>query len=150
MLHTAEDRLPRGTLGERGSASLELVILAPALLLILSVIIFAGRVAIAGQSVQQAAEEAARTASLARSRGDANTTAAAAARDTLAQQGLECTAVTVNVDTSGFNAPIGQPATVTATVTCPVKVGDLMIPGLPGTRTVKATASSPIDEWRQR
>src|SRR3546814_8172222 len=60
--------------GERGSASLELVILAPALLLILSVIIFAGRVAIAGQSVQQAAEEAARTASLARSQGDADAT----------------------------------------------------------------------------
>lgn len=135
--------------GEQGSSALELVILAPAVLLIISVIILGGRVAIAGQSVQQAAEEAARTASLARTQSDANATAAQAARDTLDQQGLECTVVTVNVDTSGFGAPIGQPATVTATVTCPVRVSGLMIPGI-STRTVRATASSPIDQWRQR
>ena len=135
--------------GEQGSSALELVILAPAVLLIISVIILGGRVAIAGQSVQQAAEEAARTASLARTQSDANATAAQAARDTLDQQGLECTVVTVNVDTSGFGAPIGQPATGTATVTCPVRVSGLMIPGI-STRTVRATASSPIDQWRQR
>lgn len=135
---------------EQGSSALELVILAPAVLLIISVIILGGRVAIAGQAVQQAAEEAARTASLARTQSDANATAAQAARDTLDQQGLECTRVTINVDTSGFAAPIGQPATVTATVTCPVRVNGLMIPGVSGTRTVRATASSPIDQWRQR
>ena len=139
--------LPRD---QRGSSALELVILAPALLLILSVLVFVGRVAVAGQAVQQAAEEAARTASLARSKGHADSTASKTAQDTLTQQGLDCTVVTVKVDTGGFDAPIGQPATVTATVTCPVRVSDLMIPGIPGTRTVTATASSPIDQWRQR
>jgi hypothetical protein len=39
---------------------------------------------------------------------------------------------------------------VTATVTCKVEVADLAIPGLPGTRTITATASSPVDAYRER
>lgn len=135
---------------ERGSASLELVILAPMLLLFISVLIFGGRVALAGQAVQQAADEAARTASIARTQGEADQTAAQSARNTLDQQDLDCTSIKVAVDTSGFNAPIGQASSVRVTVTCPVRVGDLSIPGLPGTRTVTATAVSPIDTWRER
>ena len=41
-------------------------------------------------------------------------------------------------------------AQVTATVTCKVDVADLAIPGLPGTRTITATASSPVDAYRER
>lgn len=135
---------------ERGSATLELVIMAPLLLLFLSVMIFGGRVALAGQAVQQAADEAARVASIARTQEEADQTAAKAARDTLDQQNLDCTIVQVHVNTAGFNAPLGQDSSVTATVSCPVRVGDLAIPGLPGTRTVTATAVSPIDTWRER
>lgn len=135
---------------ERGSATLELVIMAPLLLLFISVMIFGGRVALAGQSVQQAADEAARVASIARTQEEADQTAGKAARDTLEQQNLDCTIIEVHVNTAGFNAPLGQDASVTATVTCPVRVGDLAIPGLPGTRTVTATAVSPIDTWRER
>lgn len=145
--HNRGTRIPKG---ERGSATLEMVILAPAMLLIVSVIIFGGRVALAGQAVQHAAEDAARTASIARTQGEADQTASAAARSALSQQGLECSTVRVSVDTSGFNAPIGTTGMVTATVECPVRVGDLAIPGLPGTRLVEATARSPIDAYRER
>lgn len=136
--------------GERGSASLELVVIAPVLLVFIGVLIYGGRLALAGQAVQQAADEAARTASISRSQDEADRTAAKSARATLAQQDLDCTVVRVHVDTSGFNAPLGQDASVTATVTCPVRVGDLAVPGLPGTKTVTATAVSPIDTWRER
>ncbi len=34
--------------------------------------------------------------------------------------------------------------------TCKVDVADLAIPGLPGTRTITATASSPVDAYRER
>ena len=135
---------------DRGSVSLELVVLGPGLLLFIVAVIFGGRVAVAGQAVDQAAGEAARTASIARTQTVAGSSAEAAARATLAQQGLQCQTVSVAVDTSGFSRPVGTPATVTATVACIVDLADLAIPGLPGTRTVRASASSPIDTYRQR
>jgi Flp pilus assembly protein TadG len=134
----------------RGSVSLETVILGPFFLLFIGIIVFGGRVAVAGQSVEQAAAEAARTASIARTQVEANATAAAAARNTLDQQGLDCISMTVDLDTTGFAAPAGTPATVAATVTCPVRLSDLALPGFPGSRTVTATAASPLDTYRER
>lgn len=136
--------------GDGGSVSLELVILGPGLLLFIAVVIFGGRVALAGQSVDQAASEAARTASIARTGAEADSTAGASAQAVLAQQGLQCQTLTVSVDTSGFARPAGTPATVTTTVSCVVNLADLSIPGIPGSRTVTASASSPIDTYRQR
>jgi len=68
----------------------------------------------------------------------------------VAAQALQCTAVSVTVDTSGFAASPGLPATVTATVSCPVRLADLAVPGLPGTRTVSHTAVSALDTFRER
>ena len=134
----------------RGSISLEMAILGPGFLLFIAVVIFGGRVALAGQSVDRAASEAARTASVARSQTVADSTAAAAARNTLGQQGLQCLRTDVGVDTSGFRTPPGTPASVTATVTCVVRLSDLAVPGVPGARAVTATATSPLDTYRQR
>ena len=47
-------------LGERGSVSVELAVLAPAVLLLLSFAIWAGRVQVADNGVQEAARAAAR------------------------------------------------------------------------------------------
>ena len=41
-------------------------------------------------------------------------------------------------------------ASVTATVTCVVNLSDVAVPGLPGTRTITATMSSPLDTYRER
>jgi Flp pilus assembly protein TadG len=146
---------PTGRLGsrdrdDRGSMTLELVVWAPGLLLIISLLVMAGRVSSANAAVEQAAAEGARTASIARSPSAASTQALAAARESLAGQGLQCTHVTVTIDTSGFNTPPGRSATVTATVTCQVRLSDLAIPGLPGTRTVTETAVSSLDTFRER
>ena len=135
---------------ERGSAVLEAAIGLPAFLLFIGLILFAGRVAIATQAVDSAAAQAARTASIARTQTTANSTAQSAATGTLTDQQVNCTRTTVRVDTHGFTAPVGQPATVTATVSCAVNLSDLAVPGIPGTRTVTATASSPIDTYRER
>ncbi len=135
---------------DSGSMTLELVVWAPGLLLIISLLVVAGRVSSANAAVEQAAVEAARTASIARSPSAASTQALAAARQSLAGQALQCTDVTVAIDTSGFNTPPGRPATVTATVTCPVRLSGLTIPGLPGTRTVTQTAISSLDTFRER
>jgi Flp pilus assembly protein TadG len=137
--------------GDRGSASLELVIWGPVLLLIVSVIIYAGRVAQAGLTVESAAGEAARAATVADNRAQANTRAEAAASAALSSAGLKCASVSVSVDTSEWNRPAGQPARAEATVSCRVALGDLIGPGLiPGSRVVSSTATSALDTFRTR
>jgi Flp pilus assembly protein TadG len=135
---------------ERGSTTLELVVWAPGLLLLVALLTVAGRVNGANAAVEQAAADAARSASIARTAGTAQSAAVTSALATLTGQDLQCTGTTVTVNTSGFAAPPGQPATVTATVSCPVRLADLAVPGLPGTRTVTHTAASSLDTFRER
>jgi Flp pilus assembly protein TadG len=135
---------------ERGSMTLELAVLAPALLLLVGLLIVGGRVAIATGSVEAAARDAARTASIARTPTQARTHAMATATTTLAAQALQCSTTTVDVTTAAFAVAVGQPAQVGATVTCQVALADLALPGLPGTRTVTGSATSPLDTYRER
>ena len=135
---------------ERGSAALEAAIGVPAFMLFVALIVLAGRVAITTQAVDSAASASARTASIARTAGDANATARTAAASSLTDQNLRCVSTTVTLDTTGFSAPLGTPATVTATVRCVVNLTDLALPGVPGTKTVTATATSPVDTFRER
>ncbi len=135
---------------DRGSVTLEFVVLTPVLLALLGLLIMAGRVAIASNSVEAAADEAARSASISRTAAGARSSAQDGARRSLAQQDLRCTSVQVDVDTSGFAVPVGLPAQVRATVTCVVSLADLALPGFPGSRTVTATAVSPVDTYRER
>jgi Flp pilus assembly protein TadG len=135
---------------ERGSVTLELVVWTPGLLLLIGLLIVAGRINSAHGAVEHAATDAARTASSARTAAGAHALARDAAIATLTVEHLHCTTTSVVVDTAGFSIPVGQPATVTATVTCPVRLSDLGIPGLPGTRTVSYTATSSLDTFRER
>ncbi len=136
--------------GERGSVSVELALLAPALLLLLSFAVLAGRAQIAEGAVEEAARAAAREASLARDADTAAVLASAQAQRTLAGQDLRCQATTVDVDTAGFATPLGQPGDVTVAIGCTVGMGDLLAPGLPGTVTVEASFTSPVDAYRER
>jgi Flp pilus assembly protein TadG len=135
---------------EEGAASLEVVVLAPVLVLLLGLLVLAGRVALARTSVEQAADEAARSASIARTAAGARRAAEDGAMRALSEQSLRCSRVDVAVDVRGFAVPVGQPARVTATVTCVVALADLALPGFPGSRTVTVTAVSPLDTYRER
>ncbi|MFE5327255.1 TadE/TadG family type IV pilus assembly protein [Embleya sp. NPDC056575] len=137
---------------DAGSVTLEVAILVPALLALLILGVLAGRVTLAGSAVDAAAKAAARAATSARTPGDAQSRATAAAGATLSQQGLHCASTTVSVDTSGFAAPVGTAASVTATVTCRLPLGDLAAPGLPnlGTKSMTSTFVSPLDTYRAR
>ncbi len=138
----------RSARDERGSVTLELAILAPALLLLLGALVFAGRVQTSSATVEQAARAAARDASLARTADAARSTALASAQRELV--GSDCVSTDVAVDTAGFAAPIGTDAAITVTVTCTVSLADLAVPGLPGTHTMAGQATSPIDRYRTR
>jgi len=135
---------------DRGSATIEAVIVVPAFMLFVLLIICGGRLAVTRQAVEAAAADAARAASIARTQGQASAGARAGADASLANQGLRCTTRQVAVDTAGFAVPVGTPATVTATVTCAVDLSDLTLPGVPGTRTITAAARSPLDTYRER
>ncbi|MFF4836972.1 hypothetical protein [Streptomyces sp. NPDC001315] len=60
------------------------------------------------------------------------------------------TSTSVHVNTGGLNVPVGQVGTVTVTVTCTVNLSDLLLPGVPGARTLTSTAVSVVDQYRQR
>ena len=135
---------------DRGSEALEAAIGVPAFLLFIAMIIAAGRLAIAHQGIDAAAAQAARSASIARTQTAAHASAVNGATSSLANQKLLCASTSVNVDTSGFASPVGTPATVSATITCVVSLSDVAIPGLPGTRTITSTMSSPLDTYRAR
>ena len=134
---------------DRGSSVVEVVILAPALGLFLALIIAGGRVAAAHQAVEASAAEAARAASIARTQGQAGTDAQTAATASLRSQGTTCLSTTVSLDTSGFATPVGNPASVGATVTCQVDLAGLL-PGLPGSMAIAASVRSPLDTYRER
>ena len=133
---------------ECGNAALELVVLAPVILFFLGLLIAAGRTSIAQGSVDAAARDAARQASISRSPAAAQSAALASARTALGQDALDC-APLVTVNVAGFAVPVGQ-AQVTAHVTCRVSLSDLLVPGMPGSKTLTATFTSPLDPYRAR
>ncbi|MFD1826770.1 MULTISPECIES: TadE/TadG family type IV pilus assembly protein [Mumia] len=135
---------------DHGSAAIEAAIGVPAFVLFIGLIIAGGRMATTHSAVESAAADAARSASIARTSSAATNDASAAAQASLADQDIRCLRVNVNVDVSDFSKPAGEPGAVAATVGCVLALSDLSVPGVPGSRLIEATISSPIDTWRER
>ena len=136
--------------GDAGSVTLELAILAPALLLLLGLLVFAGRVEVARSAVEHTASVAARDASLARTVDGARSAANEAMNRELQAQDVDCASAAMTMDGTGFAAPLGQPAVVEVTISCTVSIADLAIPGLPGEWVLTASFVSPLDVRRAR
>lgn len=118
--------------GERGSFSVELAVLAPALLVIISFIISVGRVTEGRAVVQGAARDAARAATI-----NHNGNADGAAEDAyaVATRGRDCDALILDPQVP---VPGG---TVTATATCRVTT-------MWGRQTITRNARSAVDLYR--
>jgi Flp pilus assembly protein TadG len=129
---------------DRGSASVELVLVTPVVVALLLFVVFVGRVAQSRADVERAARDAARAASIARTSEAARTQGETAARATLASGGVACQRLDVAIDVAQFRAG----GTVDATVTCTIGLGDLALLGVPGSRTVTSTFSEPVDTYR--
>ncbi|MFC5828625.1 hypothetical protein [Nonomuraea insulae] len=137
-------------MSQRGSVTVEAILAIAAIMLILLLGVAAGRITIAGAAVEAAARDAARQASIARTAAAAKANAEASARESLADQAVSCTAVKVTISTKGFNRPVGEPAEVSATISCTVPLADVAFPGLPGRVERHATSTSPLDPYRSR
>ena len=136
---------------DRGASTLEAAILAPVLIMLIGVAVVSMRIEVASQAVESAAHDAARAASISRTRAEADSAALDAANNALSQQSLNCDpAPQVDPDTDQFGRPIGETAVVTVTVTCVVKLDDIGLPVLPGTKTLTATFTSYLDQFRGR
>ncbi|MER8160042.1 TadE/TadG family type IV pilus assembly protein [Streptomyces sp. NPDC094472] len=135
---------------DRGSYAVETAILAPVLIGILGLMIAFGRVADADGAVDSAARAAARAASLERDAGTAQSKAQSAASRSLDGGGVTCQTSSVTVDTSGYALDVGEDASVTATISCSASLSDIGLPGLPGSKTLTASWTSPIDTYRGR
>ena len=135
---------------EHGSSAVELALLVPILVVMLGLLIGGGRLWFARTTVHEAAQTAARAASLARSSGQAAADGPAAGRQSLATAGLTCATSSVSVDTAAFAVPVGRPASISARISCTVPFEDVFLPGMPGSIDLTASGSSALDTYRSR
>ena len=146
---TRHDSISRGSRGDRrlvmdrGTATVDLVVLAPVLFALLAFVVGLGRSADARGRLTGAARDAARAASLTPTPETARSTARQTALADLAGAGLECRAPQVSTDTSQFK-PGGL---VTVTIRCTLDLSSLVVSGLPGSSTLTAQATAPLDTY---
>jgi Flp pilus assembly protein TadG len=129
---------------DRGSASLELVLLTPVLLVLLLFVVMGGRYAQARADVDSAARDAARAGSLERSSAAATAAAEGAAARRLADRDVVCTDLEVQLDVTNFR-PGGD---VGATVSCTVDLSDLTGLGVPSSVSFESDFREPVDVFR--
>lgn len=129
---------------DRGSASAELALLTPVLILIAMLVLLAHRLVSAGMAADAAAHAAARAATLERTPAVAHTAAETAAAQAVRTHELSCATHDLTVNTSGLTPG----TTVDVTLTCHAHLSDLVGLHLPGTRTIEGTASSVVDTYR--
>ncbi|MFJ9822388.1 TadE family protein [Streptomyces sp. NPDC101151] len=135
---------------DEGSVAIEAALVLPVLIMFVCLAIAGGRIVTSASKIDAAAEDAAREASIHRTAAAAQAAAQAAAAESLNDQGITCAATSVSVNAAGLNVPVGQVGTVRVTVTCTVNLSDLLLPGVPGAKTLTSTATSVVDQYRQR
>lgn len=126
-----------------GSASAELVLLMPVLILLVYFVVYCERGAEARMRLNDAAHQAARTASQARTPSQASQDARASVTAALRDAGIACQHT--EVETAGS---LRAGSTVTVVLTCTVGLEDLALLPLPGDTTLSARFSAPVDVYR--
>ena len=139
----------RADRADRGSVTVELVLVFPLIILFLFLVLLAGRATDAKGDVVSAANDAARVASLQANGADAATQAQSAAEATLAGEGVECLGgVRTNL---GIEGPGGfdRGAIVVVDVECDVRTSDLLLLNVGGgVITVREEGREPVDSYR--
>jgi Flp pilus assembly protein TadG len=128
----------------RGSATLELALATPLLVMLLLLAVAFGRLATARADIDGAARAAARAASITRDPASAARAARQTASATLGQRRVTCRNLAVTADTHQFAAG----GWVAVDVTCTVDLGDLTLLRLPGARTLHTRFVEPLDVFR--
>jgi Flp pilus assembly protein TadG len=127
---------------ERGSASVELVVLAPVLMVMVLFVVFAGRSTQTVVAIRQAADSGARAASMVHP-SRMESTGRGAAIDALRRNGVHCSDTMVNVAFDGDSAI----RSVLVEVECTLDQSGIELLGL-RRRTLYAKSIEVIDVWR--
>jgi Flp pilus assembly protein TadG len=131
---------------DRGSASVELVLLTPVFILLLFFVVTAGRLAVSRNQIDGAARDAAREASTWRSATDASNHGVLQGLSDLQGGHSSCRNPQVTIDTSGLR-PGGE---VVAAVSCTIALGDISGLRVGPSRTMQARAVAVVDTFRSR
>jgi len=129
---------------EVGSVAVEVAVIAPALVALLLLVVFAGRVAQADGDVRRASAAAARAASLRQDPAGAEDAAREAAAANVAASRVACGQLDTDVDISRFAAG----GHVAVTVRCTASLADVSLLGVPGSRTFTARSVAVVDRFR--
>lgn len=127
---------------EQGSSTVEMVLIAPVLMVLILFVVYAGRLSQTNGQVRHASDQAARAASLVNSDRQAAAASAAALQD-LANNGVGCISPSVAIATTR----LGRSDAITATVSCAVDRSELA-PLAPGSQRIVATSTEVIDRRR--
>ena len=127
---------------QSGSVTVEMVLLAPVLMLLILFGVYASRASESWVQVRHAADQAARSASKV-SRGRIQSVANDVANRTLNNSGTSC----VNFAVSTAVIEQGSNSAVRVRVECTIKTQGLVLLGV-SERQVSATSTEVIDRWR--
>jgi Flp pilus assembly protein TadG len=127
---------------DRGSASVELAILAPLVGILLLAVVVVGRVQVARADVEGAARSAARELAIARDPNAVIGAVESGLAATLDVGSPSCRTMTFTPNVTG--------EWVTVSVACVVDLDDAAVLPVPGSMTVTATATEVIDAYRER
>jgi Flp pilus assembly protein TadG len=127
-----------------GSMTVELIVLAPMVVLFAILVLGLGRYELARQRVTEATFAAAQAASLAPSAGQAQMAAQEVADSGLNVGSRTCSGLLVTTDVTAF----GSGGMVTVELECHVDRSDLLIPGIAGSASVQSRQVVPLDPYR--
>lgn len=127
--------------GERGSAAVELVILAPIFTMLLAAVIVVGRVQSSRADIEGVAHSAARSITLSRDPEAAVGEAHAVATETLRVGSTTCGSM-------GWDVSLSE-ETVTVTISCSIDLAAASMLPVPATYTVTASSTEIIDRFRE-
>ncbi|MDA8072947.1 MAG: pilus assembly protein [Actinomycetota bacterium] len=131
---------------QRGSATVELLVLVPVVVVFASFVVALGRYEVVRAEVAGAARAGAEAAAEAPTPYAASAAARQAAPAAVDAAGGACRHLAVSTDVGAFD-PGGS---VTVTVRCTVPLADLAVPGLPGSASTTSTVRAPIDTYRNQ
>ncbi len=134
---------PRRT--ERGTMALEMAVLAPILLTLLLFLMACGRYFQTSSMLENAARDGARSATQARSSGDAQKAVDAAVRHAM-EKAVDSCRDSASGSLAGAGFAPGQPVTVE--VTCTINYRDLGLLGLNDDVTLTRSFTSMLDPYR--
>lgn len=133
--------------GERGSAAVETVLIAPVLLLLLALLVGGGKLVSDQAAIRAVAREAGRVAVTGSSGDEAIRWGETRVREVAAGYGLDASGLDVRILPGSFR----RGGNVTVRITYDVSLSDLPAFGLiPGRARLTATHVEPIDIYRSR